>query len=50
LELAPELTFEDLEQIKVPIDLLEVMSLDYCRFGAAFAVAAFNSVCSIGSL
>ena len=31
LELAPELTLEDLHEIKIPIDLFEFIPLDFCR-------------------
>ena len=31
LEQAPELTFEDLQDIKIPVDLFEIIPLDFCR-------------------
>ncbi|MDB5037137.1 MAG: hypothetical protein JWQ35_665 [Bacteriovoracaceae bacterium] len=31
LELAPELTLEDLEDIKIPIDLLELIPIEFCK-------------------
>lgn len=31
LEIAPELTLEDLQDIKIPLDLLEMIPIDFCR-------------------
>lgn len=31
LEVAPELTLEDLQDIRIPLDLLELIPLDFCR-------------------